>query len=325
VKVLLVSGGHLPIPPQGWGGVENLIWQQKQALEQAGHQADILNDYVRGLRRFVAVLKARPWRYDVVHLHLDSYAIYWLIVSRLFRFPVAISTHYGYAAFPEKWDNSYRRTFRRMRRAKYLILISQEISDTFRHLGCRAKMFVIPNGIHCLAVQFSQTAFKQSIVLGRVEPRKKQAMIAQALDGKAVQCDFAGPIAPDVVFNPNDCNTHYLGEWSREQVHRELTNYACLILLSDGEGHAAVVSEAMAAGLSLVLSQEASHNLDTSKPWIYIVDRDKDVLSDVVTRAVQENSQYRTQIRQYCEANFDWSIILPRYIHDLECIARENG
>lgn len=325
MKVLLVGGGNLPIPPPGWGGVENLIWQQKQALERAGHAVSIYNKSARGSRKYLMALGTRPWQYDIIHLHHDSHTKYWLILSWVLRFKLVISTHYGYAAFPDKWLKSYRRTFQWMHRAKYLILISQEISATFRRLGCRAKMFVVPNGIHCSAIHFSPTASRQSIVLGRIEPRKKQVMIAQALDGQIVQCDFAGPLMSGTGFVVNDCNTHYLGEWSREQVHGHLTDYACLVLLSDGEGHAAVVSEAMAAGLSLVLSQEASHNLDLRRPWIYIVNRDKDALGAVISRAVQENAQYRTQIRQYCEANFDWGTILPRYINDLECIVRENG
>lgn len=325
MKVLLVAGGDIPIPPPGWGGVENLIWQQKQALEEAGHTVAILNKNVRGSRKYLLALSIRPRQYDVVHLHHDSHAKYWLRLSRLLRFKLAVSTHFGYAAFPDKWPRSYRRTFGWMRRAKYLILISQEMADIFRQRGCRAKMFVVPNGIHCSAVRFSPTSSKQSIVLGRIEPRKQQVMIAQMLSDQAVQCDFVGPVAPGIDFVVNDSSTHYLGEWSREQVHGNLTNYACLVLLSDGEGHAAVVSEAMAAGLSLVLSPEASHNLDLSRPWIYIVDRDKDALGDVIGRAVQENGKYRAHIRQYCEAHFDWSIILPRYIKDLECIVRESS
>lgn len=324
MKVLLVAGGGIPIPPPGWGGVENLIWQQKQALEEAGHTVAILNKNVRGSRKYLLALSARPWQYDVVHLHHDSHAKYWLRLSRLLRFNLAVSTHFGYAAFPGKWPRSYTRTFGWMRRAKYLILISQEMTDVFRQRGCPAKMFVLPNGIHCSAVRFSPTASKQSIVLGRIEPRKKQVMIAEALDGQDVQCDFVGPVASDIDFVVNNGNTHYLGEWSRAQVHSNLTDYACLVLLSDGEGHAAVVSEAMAAGLSLVLSREASHNLDLSLPWVYIVDRDKAMLGEVITRAVQENSRYRAQIRAYCEANFDWSVILPRYIKDLKCIVQEN-
>lgn len=325
MKVLLVGGGNIPIPPPRWGGVENLIWQQKCALEAAGHQVTILNENLAGRRKYGIFFRARPWAYDIVHLHMDGYTKYWLPLSRILRFKLVVSTHYGYAAFPDKWTKSYRRTFRRMRGADSLILISHEIKAMFQHMGCRSGMFVLPNGIDCTQTRFAPDSRRQAIVLGRIESRKKQALIAERLDEHTVRCDFAGPMDPDTGFVVNDRNTHYIGEWSREQVQNELTEYACLVLLSDGEGHAAVVSEAMAAGLSLVLSPEASHNLDMTKPWIYIVDREHSDLGDVIHRAVCENPGYRSEIRRYCEMNFDWSVILPNYIAILEKIAGKES
>lgn len=331
MKVLFVLGGGIPIPPPRWGGVENLIWQQKCALERAGHEAAILNDSVKHARAFRAVrklrviLKARPWQYDVVHLHLDSMSAYWNVAARLFPFVLVISTHYGYAAFPDKWYSSYRRTFRAMSRAPYLILISDEIKKMFEKLGCRAQMFVLPNGINCAEFRCAPHPTRQAIVLGRIEPRKKQGLLAKALDAHTVQCDFAGPMEPGTDLEVNERNTHYLGEWSRDQVRDELTEYACLVLLSDGEGHAGVVSEALASGLSLVLSPEASHNLDLSREWIYVVDRDKDDLGSAIETAVRDNPTYRAEIRDYCLRSFDWQVIMPRYIAFLQEILAEKG
>ena len=310
--------------------MENLIWQQKCALERAGHEAAILNDSVkharafRALRKLRVILKARPWQYDVVHLHLDSMSAYWNAVARLFPFVLVISTHYGYAAFPDKWFSSYQRTFRSMSRAPYLILISDEIKKNFETLGCRARMLVLPNGINCAEFRYAARPTKQAIVLGRIEPRKKQALLAKALDLHTVNCDFAGPLGPETEFEVNERNTRYLGEWSRDQVCNELTDYACLVLLSDGEGHAGVVSEALASGLSLVLSPEASHNLDLSRKWIYVVDRDNDDLGSVIETAVRDNPEYRAEIRDYCLQNFDWQIIMPRYLAFLQEILAEK-
>ncbi len=33
----------MPIPPTGWGAVEILIWDTKNALEQLGHEVHIVN------------------------------------------------------------------------------------------------------------------------------------------------------------------------------------------------------------------------------------------------------------------------------------------
>lgn len=323
MKVLLVAGGDLPIPPPAWGGIENVIWQQTIALREAGHTVHILN---KKRKRTLNALRAMPWRYDVVHLHLDALSEVWVPLARRFRFPLVISTHYGYAAFPDKWSDYYRTIAGHMAPADYMLVLSHEMKQTLLNQGFRGTIYVLPNGIDCDKVRCAPTASKQAIVLGRVEVRKQQALMTTALDGHTVQVDFVGPMGEDADgFAPNGRNTHYLGQWSRDQVHQDLTQYACLVLLSDGEGHAGVVSEALAAGLSLVLSPEASHNLDLSREWIHIVDRDRDNMGDVIARAAWENGQYRQQIRRYCEENFDWKLILPQYTQILEQVASRKG
>lgn len=322
MKILIVAGGDIPIPPPAWGGIENLIWQQAAALKKAGHTVHILN---KKRKRTLNALKAMPWRYDIVHMHIDRFAEVWVPLSRKFRFPLIVSTHYGYAAFPHQWSEDYRSTVVEMRPAEYILVLSPQMKQVFLDQGFKGSIHVLPNGIDCENVRFAPQSSKQAIVLGRIEARKQQALMTTALDAHTVRVDFAGPMNDDAGdFAPNSRNTHYLGQWSREQVHRDLTEYACLVLLSDGEGHAAVVSEAIAAGLSLVLSPEASHNLDLTRRWIYIVDRDKDNLGDVIARAVAENYQYREEIRCYCEQNFDWSVVLPQYISILEQVAAKK-
>ena len=84
-------------------------------------------------------------------------------------------------------------------------------------------------------------------------------------------------------------------------------------MFSDGEAHPLVTLEAMAAGLSLVISKEASANLNLNLPWIYVCDKIDEVLKNA-ERAINENYLYRKQIRKYAEENFDYAIIAQKYI-----------
>ena len=43
MKITLVGPGIMPIPPVGWGAVEILIWDTKNALESLGHQVQIVH------------------------------------------------------------------------------------------------------------------------------------------------------------------------------------------------------------------------------------------------------------------------------------------
>lgn len=64
MKIAQVHLGLLPIPPNGWGAVEKIIWNYKLSLEKLGHQVDIpyINHIENGM-------------YDVVHVHAWNHAL----------------------------------------------------------------------------------------------------------------------------------------------------------------------------------------------------------------------------------------------------------
>jgi hypothetical protein len=72
--------------------------------------------------------------------------------------------------------------------------------------------------------------------------------------------------------NFNYHKNNYLGEWDKTDLYSKLSNYANLVLLSDGEADPLVVKEALICGLGLVLTKTASANLDLNLPFINIID-----------------------------------------------------
>ena len=123
---------------------------------------------------------------------------------------------------------------------------------------------------------------------------------------------FAGNIA-DGRYNKNN----YLGEWSKEHLYENLTDYANLVLLSDGEAHPLVCLEAMSAGLGLVLSEWATANLDLSLPFIDVIPEDKISDKDYVESIIKSNREksitMRNGIRQYVIDNFSWENIVKNH------------
>jgi glycosyltransferase involved in cell wall biosynthesis len=309
MRILLIGPGIMPIPSNGWGAVETLIWNQKIYCEELGHTVDILNQ--RGL---APALAAKPWTYDVVHVHFDSLAEFWNLLSVHLNFKLVVTSHYGYAAFPRKWGYGYMNTFKFLMESERLIVLSEEISNVFKSKGFKGEIKVLPNGTETGQFLFKETAaLNSAICLGRIEGRKRQAEVAKKiLSRRNVACDFVGP-ADSIKFKVDNRHVRYLGEWDRAEVHTNLTNYSCLILFSDGEAHPLVILEAMAAGLSLVISKEASANLDTGKPWIHLCESADEVVEHA-EKAIRENHLYREQIRQYAQENFDCSVIAQKYI-----------
>lgn len=64
MKIAQVHLGLLPIPPNGWGAVEKIVWNYTLELRKMGHQVDIpyINEISRG-------------QYDIVHTHVWNHAL----------------------------------------------------------------------------------------------------------------------------------------------------------------------------------------------------------------------------------------------------------
>ena len=70
MKICLIGPGIMPIPPEGWGGVEHLIWNFHNQLKKVGDEVTIVN--TQNLREVVQVVN--DGNFDAVHLHYDQYA-----------------------------------------------------------------------------------------------------------------------------------------------------------------------------------------------------------------------------------------------------------
>ena len=69
MKLALVGPGIMPIPPDGWGAVESLIWDYSVELRELGHDGVIINtpnwnDIIQYLNED---------QYDFVHVHYDVF------------------------------------------------------------------------------------------------------------------------------------------------------------------------------------------------------------------------------------------------------------
>jgi glycosyltransferase involved in cell wall biosynthesis len=161
----------------------------------------------------------------------------------------------------------------------------------------------------------------RSIYLAKIEPRKRQHMFQHA----DFNIDFAGPITDNRFHHQNK---NYIGVLNKQKIYDTLTRWANLVLLSDGEGHARVCLEGMAAGLGLVVSEQATANLDTSKPFIDVIPQDKINDREFVKRTIEKNREascsMRKEIRDYCIKKFSWDSIIGKYEKAITSIRKEK-
>jgi len=316
MKITLVGPGIMPIPPTGWGAVEILVWDTKNALEELGHEVQIINtkDYrqiINGINAFVP---------DFVHVHYDEF----IPLMPYIQYPSAITSHFGYLERKEMFGGyvSVAGEFQKIK--PNVFCLSEGIQVVYNVMFDIPKdnTYVTPNGVN--ADRFRTTMEPEypdrSIYLAKIDYRKRQHLF-QSIDSLW----YAGNLA-DNRFNTNK---NYLGEWSKEVLHETLTEYGNLVLLSDGEAHPLVCMEALAAGLGVVVCQWGAANLDLDKEFITVIPEDKITDLGFVENAIIENREYsinnRKEILEYSK-NFEWKeVIKKHYIPSVEKVIERHA
>ena len=173
----------------------------------------------------------------------------------------------------------------------------------------KEKLFISPNGVNCSAFRSTDAPHhaERSIYLAKIDYRKRQH-IFQTIDSLY----YAGNIADDRF----DQDKNYLGEWTKDFLYNNLTEYGNLVLLSDGEAHPLVCMEAFAAGLGIVVSEWATANLDQHKKFITVIAEDQIHNTKYVEHMIDKNREYsinnREEILDYAK-QFEWSRMLSNY------------
>ena len=295
----------MPIPPTGWGAVEILIWDTKNALEKLGHKVHIVN--TKDGRQIIDEIN--NFRPDFVHVHYDEF----VPIIPYIQYPNAITSHFGYLERPEMF-NGYVNILNAFTQIKpNVFCLSEGIKNVYRVMSGIAdeKLFVTPNGVDTKKFRTVEEPKypDRSIYLAKIDYRKRQHLF-QGINSLW----FAGNNA-DPRFN---VKKNYLGEWTKDVLHQELTEYGNLVLLSDGEAHPLVCMEALAAGLGVVVCEWGKANLDTSKEFITVIPEAKINDLKYVEDAIIKNREYsiahRKEILEYSK-EFDWvSVIKNHYI-----------
>jgi glycosyltransferase involved in cell wall biosynthesis len=308
MRIALVGPGIMPIPPEGWGACEILIWDLRCELVKAGHLVHIINTPDKD----EIVRQVNAFKPDFVHVCYDEHVD---VVPSFLCKAVAATSHYGYVGQPNHPMYNYHHVLQHFRRATpYVFSLCPMANRALIKAGCDpCKCHHVPNGVLCDEFRFTEYPRKGnlSICLGKVEPRKRQVNIMHV-----ESIHFAGPCI-DERFDKS--SPRYLGPWTREQVKNNLTDYGNLVLLSDGEVQPLVCLEAFSCGLGVVVSEEASENLDRSLPFVTVIPPSKLNDKAYVERAIVENREVsrgmRTIIREHAEQHHDWSVVVrDRYI-----------
>ena len=303
MKISIIGPGLMPIPPKGWGAVESLIWDMANALKDLGQEVQIINT-TDGNKVLSSINEFNP---DFVHINYDDFIVLYPHITQ----PKAMTSHFGYLERPDMM-NGYVNIFNKFQDMKpNVFCLSEGIKNIYRIFSNfpEDKLFVTPNGVNVDAFNFKEEPEypHRSMYLAKVDYRKRQHLFQNI-----PTLWFAG----NIVDERYDTKNNYLGEWSKEQLYKELTDYGNLVLLSDGEAHSLVIMEAFAAGLGVVISEYAVANLDVDKEFITVIPEKKIKDIEYVEGQIIRNREYsihhRQEILEYGK-QFEWKKMLKEH------------
>ena len=303
MKISIIGPGLMSIPPKGWGAVETLIWDMRNALIELGHEVDIIN-----LRDPIEIIKqVNSFRPDFVHIHYDD----WVGLYDYIQYPCVCTSHFGYLEREEMFGGYVNIANAFAKIQPRIFCLSEGIKKVYNILMNipKEKLFVSPNGVNCSAFRSTDAPHHadRSIYLAKIDYRKRQHLF-QSIDSLY----YAGNIAD----NRFDKEKNYLGEWSKEFLYNNLTEYGNLVLLSDGEAHPLVCMEAFAAGLGVVVTEWGKANLDVDKEFITVIPEkhihDIEYIETQIIRNRDFSINNRHAILEYAQ-QFDWIDVIKKY------------
>tara|TARA_B100001093_G_scaffold232732_1_gene223122 strand:+ start:144 stop:1094 length:951 start_codon:yes stop_codon:yes gene_type:complete len=314
MKIVLIGPGIMPIPPTGWGAVEILVWDTKIALEKLGHEVLIIN--TKNGRQIIDEINT--FRPDFVHVHYDEF----VPLVPFIQYPNAITSHFGYLERRQQFNGYVNVANEFMRVKPNVFCLSEGIQKVYNIMFNIDTTYITPNGVNIDEFNFvSDPEFPdRSIYLAKIDYRKRQHLF-QSINSLW----YAGNIADDRF----DKGKNYLGEWSKDRLYNELTEYGNLVLLSDGEAHPLVCMEALAAGLGVVVCQWGKANLDIDKEFITVIEEKH--INDIpfIEYEIEKNRKYsvehRDEIREYSK-KFDWKATIEKhYLPNVKKVIEKHG
>jgi glycosyltransferase involved in cell wall biosynthesis len=318
MKIGLIAHGVLPIPPKDWGAVENTIWHRKQHLERLGHTVDIAN--TRAIHDVIYYANQR--RYDFVHCHNERFVAPCLAHLKCGAF--AVTSHDGCLHHfnldaPDRWGG-FQYLFQDTLRSPANIVLSDRIRDLYLRSGYPHFLRVLRNAVETEAFRCGPGGNGRAVCVGLICQRKRQAWLAEVARHR-VPVDFVGPWdrARETGL-VEDETIRYLGVWDKPTLYERLTDYNCLVLLSDAEAAPKVVLEAFAAGLSVVITDACRANL-TDEPFITVIPEGEtrpDVIAQAIQTAIDANPPQRAAIRAYARDRFDYTVVTREYLQIIE-------
>jgi glycosyltransferase involved in cell wall biosynthesis len=332
VRILLIGGGVQPIPPTGYGAVERILADFRDALEEAGQEAVIINRVrhrrMRDEYPFAWELPRllRRERYDVLHANTP------VVANRLaFKgLPFVYTSHSRHWYYRERLSHrwGYWLERRAVRRASAVVALTEPLARTMR-AAVRPPLppiSVVPFGVDGSRFRpaWDRRTGANALGVGVVAPFKRWHLAARALHGTGATLTIAGPIVSATYADEvrrSGPHVHLLGEVPEKELERLFAESDFLVHPSAVEVLSATVLEALAAGLPVVGGAGVEGVVDDGVTGWRLDDRDPEAFAAAMEKPVRtllENAALRRQMgdaaRRVAQERYSWPGIVARHL-----------
>jgi glycosyltransferase involved in cell wall biosynthesis len=320
MNIAFVGPGIMPIPPDGWGAVEMLIWDYANILGELGHTGVIINTPDKS--EIIEELKQD--KFDIIHLHYDVFHDIIPQILKLNNGKLIVSSHYPYIGDQSMWRydryNSIVESYTKNKEFNIFASSQNDIDVFVEHGAIDGNCWLNRLGVDTKSYSYEEKpTYDKTLCFSQICDRKRQYIIVNIGD-----IDFIGRKESGRFSNLKN----YKGEYGREKLNCEITKYSNFILLSSTENTTPlVVKEALVCGLGVVVSDAVALELDTDLEFIDVISEDK--INDItyVSEIVLKNKNYslknRQEIRKYGIEKFGLEkIIEHEYVPKLHSLLR---
>ncbi len=285
MKIINVTPGLIPIPPNGWGAVEKIIWETHNALLELGHDSQIL--YLDDVKD-----------YDVVHIHVANLAN----LAHERGIPYYFTMHDHHAFLYGKDSTAYKENLQAIKNAKkafvpakFLVDYFEGIPEYFSH-GVNTDYFTPgefkEHKLLCVA--------NNGFIHNQAEDRKGFGYAIEAAKQLDLPITIAGPSNNKNYFDtfPSDYDKltilYDLNEEQLKNIYKEHSVFIHASILEAGHPNLTLL-EALASGLPVIGTFEDNNLLK----GMIAVNRDVDEIVDAFNK-IKFNSHtlYSSRARQ---------------------------
>jgi glycosyltransferase involved in cell wall biosynthesis len=302
LSIVLIGPGIISNPPKRSYA---MIWNYFKELTNFGCNVSIINEP----NRDEIIRQVKQKHPDFVHIQDDNFADLATICAKIVKC-VAVTSHFSFIEQPTKWGeylHVWQSCLHLVDDNIFHFALSPEIATIYKIHGTQ-KVYVTPNGVDpgVFAFKLQPKYLNRTICVGKKS--ESHHLVQHNPSVWFVRDKY------DEEFDHMN-HTRYLGEWDKQTLYSNLTDYANLVVISNGETDPLIVKEALSAGLGVVLLNCTKSSLMTS-PFICIVSPEDALNQALVDDMIAKNRDIsiasRLEIREYSK-RFHWNHLVKKY------------